>query len=78
MMFKNAVMKKIYMIPSISVVSLGAQAVCQINGVSGLQKDQMITVELVPRKTTSLLGITVSMRRMSQNLIPAASRSGIK
>ena len=33
-------MKKIYMIPSISVVSLGAQAVCQINGVSGLQKDQ--------------------------------------
>lgn len=33
-------MKKKYMIPSISVVSLGAQAVCQINGVSGLQKDQ--------------------------------------
>ena len=33
-------MKKIYMIPSISVVSLGVQAVCQINGVSGLQKDQ--------------------------------------
>ena len=34
-------MKKIYMIPSISVISLGAQSVCQmINGVSGLQEDQ--------------------------------------
>lgn len=33
-------MKKIYMIPSISVVSLGAQAVCQFNGGSGLQKDE--------------------------------------
>lgn len=33
-------MKKIYMIPSISVLSLGAQAVCQINGVSGVQKDE--------------------------------------
>lgn len=33
-------MKKIYMIPGISVVSLGAQAVCQLNGGSGLQKDQ--------------------------------------
>ena len=33
-------MKKIYMIPSISVVSLGAQAVCQINGGSGLQGGQ--------------------------------------
>lgn len=33
-------MKKIYMIPSISVVSLGAQSVCQINGVSGVQKDE--------------------------------------
>ena len=33
-------MKKIYMIPSISVVSHGVQAVCQLNGGSGLQKDQ--------------------------------------
>lgn len=33
-------MKKIYMIPSISVVSLGAQAVCQLNGDSGLQQGQ--------------------------------------
>lgn len=33
-------MKKIYMIPSISVISLGAQAVCQINGGSGLQRDE--------------------------------------
>lgn len=33
-------MKKIYMIPSISVISLGAQSVCQINGVSGLQENQ--------------------------------------
>lgn len=33
-------MKKIYMIPSISVVSHGVQAVCRLNGGSGLQKDQ--------------------------------------
>lgn len=33
-------MKEKYMIPSISVVSLGAQAVCQINGGSGLQEGQ--------------------------------------
>ena len=33
-------MKEKYMIPSISVVSLGAQAVCQINGGSGLQGGQ--------------------------------------
>lgn len=33
-------MKKIYMIPSISVISLGAQSVCKFNGGSGLQKDQ--------------------------------------
>ena len=33
-------MKKIYMIPSISFISLGAQSVCQINGGSGLQEDQ--------------------------------------
>lgn len=33
-------MKKIYMIPSISVISLGAQSVCQINGGSGLQQDE--------------------------------------
>ena len=33
-------MKKIYIIPSISVVSHGVQAVCQLNGGSGVQKDQ--------------------------------------
>jgi len=33
-------MKEKYMIPSISVVSLGARAVCQINGGSGLQGGQ--------------------------------------
>ena len=33
-------MKEKYMIPSISVVSLGVQAVCQINGGSGLQGGQ--------------------------------------
>jgi|UniRef100_UPI0040269E0A hypothetical protein len=33
-------MKKIYMIPSISVVSLGVQAVCRLNSASGLQMDQ--------------------------------------
>lgn len=33
-------MKKIYMIPSISVVSLGVQAVCRLNGASGLQENQ--------------------------------------
>lgn len=33
-------MKKIYMIPSISVISLGAQSVCKINGGSGLQQGE--------------------------------------
>lgn len=33
-------MKKIYMIPSISVLSLGVQAVCQLNRGSGLQEYQ--------------------------------------
>lgn len=33
-------MKKIYIIPSISVVSHGVQAVCRLNGGSGLQEGQ--------------------------------------
>ncbi len=40
-------MKEKYMIPSISVVSLGAQAVCQINGGSGLQGGQNEYTEFI-------------------------------
>lgn len=74
-------MKKKYIIPQMTMVTFAGETFCEgFNGASGLKTTQIkaITVELVPRKTTSLLGITISMRRKILNLISRASRSGIK
>ena len=73
-------MKKKYIIPQMTMLTFAGETFCEgFNGATGLNNsDQNRYVELVPRKTTSLLGITISTRRMNQNLIPAASRSGIK
>ena len=71
-------MKKIYMIPSISVVSHGVQAVCRLNGGSGLQEGQNGYGGTGAKENDFSSWITVSMRRIIQNLIPEESRSGIK